>query len=34
MIYYFGYANVGDNPIGYYDYEEHDPELLKIFNGY
>lgn len=34
VIYYFGYANVGDNPYGYYDYEEHDPEMLEIFNGY
>lgn len=37
MLYYFGYVNTPnnkDNPLGFYDYEEHDPEHLASVNGY
>lgn len=34
MIYFFGYADVGDNPIGYYSYDEHDRDMLEIYAGF
>ena len=37
MLYFFGYVNTPnnkDNPLGFYDYEEHDPDLLASVNGY
>ena len=34
-IYYFGYANVGeDNPTSFFEFEEHLPENLAAFNKF
>lgn len=35
MIYYFGYAKVGNmNPTGFYEFESHKPEHLHIYNKF
>lgn len=37
IMYYFGYAKVDSDPDSYtafHEYKEHDPELLKTYNGY
>ena len=35
MIYYFGYANLGtDNPTGFFEYSEHTPENVALFNKF
>ena len=33
-IYYFGYANVEENPTGFFEFEQHAPEDLAKFNQY
>jgi len=34
QLYYFGYANVDDNPTGFFEYDEHTPENLAKFNQF
>ena len=34
MIYYFGYAKVEDNPTGFFEYPENEPEMLARFNKF
>ena len=33
-IYYFGYANVEDNPTGFFHFDEHTADNLALFNGF
>lgn len=35
MIYFFGYVDTDNNPLGFYNYgDQHDPELLSTMNGF
>lgn len=35
MIYYFGYAKVGNlNPTGFYEFDSHTPENLSRYNKF
>ena len=33
-LYYLGYAKIGDNPTGFFDFEQHKPENLAKFNQF
>ena len=34
LMYYFGYANVGENPCAYFNFDEHTEENLKRFDRF
>ena len=34
QLYYFGYANVEDNPTGFFEFEEHSSENLAQFEKF
>lgn len=34
QLYYFGYANVDDNPTGFFEFDEHTPEALAQHNQF
>lgn len=33
-LYYFGYANVEENPTGFFHFDEHTPGNLAVFNKF
>lgn len=37
MLHYFGYANVSSDPdnfTGFFNYEEEDPKMLRLYKGF